>query len=69
LQVYFAGALVDRLQFMVNPCNLSVMICIISYGGSVSVGVCVDGQVVKDVDLYMACIEEELEDIVRAGDF
>lgn len=43
----------ERLQFMVNPTNMAGMICIISYGGGVSVGTVIDQAVVKDPELYM----------------
>ena len=57
----------ERLQFMVNPSNMAVMICIISYGGSVSVGTVIDPAVVSDADLYMECVQDELDDITARG--
>jgi hypothetical protein len=52
---------------MVNPSNMAVMICIISYGGSVSVGTVIDPAVVSDADLYMECVQDELDDITARG--
>jgi hypothetical protein len=52
---------------MVNPSNMAIMICIISYGGGVSVGTVIDPAVVKDADLYMRCVQDELDDIAASG--
>jgi len=66
-KVALCGETVQRLLFFVNPCNLGVMVCIVSYGGCVSVSTLLDPQVVEDQGLFMKCVEEELEDISAAA--
>jgi WS/DGAT/MGAT family acyltransferase len=63
--VYLAGARVERFVAFGPTIGSSVNLTLVSYVGTCSLGVTIDTAAVPDPDLFMECLDEGFEEILR----
>ncbi|UUZ60063.1 WSD1 family O-acyltransferase [Nocardioides sp. B-3] len=61
--VYMAGARVERV-FPFGPLpGVAVMASLISHDGTCCIGLNIDGDAIKDIDVFMECMDEGLAEV------
>jgi diacylglycerol O-acyltransferase len=63
--VYLAGARVERFVAFGPTIGASVNLTLVSYVGTCSLGVTIDTAAVPDSDVFMECLDEGFEEILR----